>query len=89
MNVNYQLRLTAAEVRNAKCGKRADGSPVMKRYQDGNGLMLQVNPPSPRYPADSRQWVQRIVIHGKRVDFGLGGYPVVSLQEARDQAKVL
>lgn len=86
MNVNYQLRLTAAKVRSAKCGKRPDGSPVMKRYQDGNGLMLQVNPPSARYPAGSRQWVQRIAIHGKRVDFGLGGYPLVTLKEARDQA---
>ena len=49
-------------------------------YADGNGLYLRV--------ADSgaRQWVQRQVINGKRHCLGLGGYPVVSLANAREQA---
>lgn len=46
------------------------------RHQDGNGLM----------PSRSRQWIQRLVVHGKRVDVGLGGFPIVSLAEARDKA---
>lgn len=37
-------------------------------------------------PGGSKSWIQRIAIHGKRRDIGLGGYPLVSLAEARDKA---
>ena len=37
-------------------------------------------------PGGSKSWVQRITINGRRCDIGLGGFPVVSLAEARDQA---
>ena len=47
------------------------------RYPDGNGLYLRV------MPSGSRQWVQRIVIQGRRRDLGLGGYPLMPLDEAR------
>ena len=50
------------------------------KYADGNGLRLIVA------PSGARRWEQRIAIRGKRVDLGLGGYPLVSLQEAREQA---
>ena len=50
------------------------------RYGDGNGLYLRV------MPSGSRQWVQRIAIHGKRCDMGLGGFPMTSLREARQMA---
>ena len=63
-------RLTSAFVRNAKAGK----------YGDEHGLILVVK------PTGSRHWVQRIMIRGKRRDLGLGGYPLVSLAEARDRA---
>ena len=67
--------LTAKFVERAKePGKYSDGQ------RGGHGLMLWVQ------PSGSRQWVQRIVIHGKRRDIGLGGYPVVTLAEARDRA---
>ena len=55
-------------------GKYSDGQ------HGGNGLMLWIQ------RSGSRQWVQRIVIHGKRRDIGLGGYPIVSLKQARDRA---
>ena len=50
------------------------------RYHDGNGLFLNVK------PSGSKQWVQRIVIHGKRRDLGLGGFPLVTLADARKAA---
>ena len=50
------------------------------RYFDGHGLMLRV------MPAGSKQWVQRIAIHGKRREIGLGGYPLVTLAQAREAA---
>ena len=34
----------------------------------------------------SKSWIQRLTIHGKRRDIGLGGFPLVSLAEARDKA---
>lgn len=63
--------LTAAKVRNAT----APG-----KYHDGNGLFLVVN------KGGSRNWVQRVTVHGKRRDIGLGGYPAVTLAQAREDA---
>ena len=50
------------------------------RYFDGHGLMLRV------MPTGSKQWVQRIAVNGKRVELGLGGFPLVALAKAREQA---
>ena len=50
------------------------------RYGDGNGLYLAVQ------PTGARSWIQRIVIRGRRRDIGLGGFPLVSLKEARAAA---
>ena len=47
------------------------------RYCDGQGLYLDVQ------PSGSRSWVQRIAIRGRRRELGLGGFPLVSLKEAR------
>ena len=51
------------------------------RHGDGDGLYLTVA------PAGSKSWVQRIVVHGRRRDIGLGPYPTVSLARARDIAQ--
>ena len=37
-------------------------------------------------PFGARSWVQRLTVHGRERAMGLGGYPVVSLAEARDKA---
>ena len=37
-------------------------------------------------PTGSRNWIQRIIVRGRRRDLGLGGFPLVSLREAREQA---
>ena len=39
-------------------------------------------------PGGSKQWVQRVTIGGKSTDLGLGGYPLVSLREAREKSQV-
>ena len=49
-------------------------------YHDGHGLILRVT------RAGSKQWVQRLRIHGKRRELGLGGYPLVTLAMAREAA---
>ena len=50
------------------------------RYGDGGTLYLVVA------PSGSKSWVQRLTIDGRRRDLGLGGYPLVTLAEAREQA---
>ena len=47
---------------------------------DGNGLMLRIQ------TSRAKSWVQRIVIHGKRRDIGLGSADLVSLADAREAA---
>ena len=50
------------------------------KYYDQHGLILRV------LPGGGKQWIQRLVIDGKRRDLGLRTYPLVSLAEAREQA---
>lgn len=53
------------------------------RYYDGNGLILRVR------ESGSRDWALRITKDGKTSDYGLGGFPMVTLAEARDKAFLL
>ena len=46
-------------------------------YSDGNGLTLRVS------PTGNRSWVQRLTIAGAQRNMGLGGYPALSLHDAR------
>ena len=43
------------------------------KYFDGHGLFLKIN------KSGTKQWVQRIVINGKRSEIGLGSANVVGL----------
>ena len=64
--------LTAEKVR----GLRDKG-----RYGDGGGLYLYIA------PGGTKSWVLRVREDGRRTDKGLGGYPAVSLTEARKAAE--
>jgi len=48
-----------------------------------NGLGLKV------MPAGSRAWVLRTMVAGKRREYGLGGYPTVTLASARERARAM
>ena len=50
------------------------------RYSDGDGLHLFIN------KKGRKSWVHRITVGGRRRDIGLGGYPTVSLAQARMRA---
>ena len=49
-------------------------------HEDGGGLRLVVE------PSGSRRWVLRVTISGKRHNRGLGPYPLIMLDAARDSA---
>ena len=49
------------------------------RYGDGDGLFLNVT------ATGTKSWVQRVMVHGRRRDIGLGAYPAVSPAEARQR----
>ena len=66
-------RLTAKQTEYAEPGKHADGG----------GLTLVVT------KKGTRSWVVRLTIDGKQRDFGIGGYPNVSLADARLRAAQL
>jgi len=63
--------LTDTKLRNLK--------PREKAYQvaDGNGLVLEVR------PAGQKAWLYRYRLYGKQEKLSLGGYPALSLAEAR------
>lgn len=50
------------------------------RASDGNGLLLEVR------PSGAKVWICRLTTNGKRRDMGLGGYPKISLADARKAA---
>ena len=50
-------------------------------YTDGGGLLLRVQ------ESGSKSWVLRLTVDGKRRNFGLGGYPGISLASARELAE--
>ena len=66
-------RLTERKLKQIVAGNR-DGV-----YGDGNTLFL-------RKAGNAASWMQIIRMNGKRVERGLGGYPLVSLAEAREVA---
>jgi integrase len=72
------------EIRERKMGnltaKQVRDETKQGRFGDGGGLYLYVA------PTGTKSWVQRIVVDGKRVDRGLGGYPTIPLAKARKLA---
>lgn len=64
-------KLSARKVETAKAGK----------HGDGEGLQLAVS------ASGAKKWVLRFQFNGKPREMGLGGYPVVSLEEAREKAR--
>jgi len=59
--------------------------PKAKPYRlfDGAGLFLVVK------PTGAKAWMLRLQVAGKRHDVGLGGFPAVSLKEAREKAEAM
>ena len=60
-------RLSSQFVKTAPVGKHCDGAGLWLVKRDDGGA----------------QWVQRVTVHGRRREMGLGGYPALGLANAR------
>lgn len=60
-------RLSAQFLKSAPVGKHCDGAGLWLIRRDDGGA----------------QWVQRVTVHGRRREMGLGGYPALGLADAR------
>ena len=60
-------RLSSQFVKTAPAGKHCDGAGLWLVKRDDGGA----------------QWVQRVTVHGRRREMGLGGYPALGLANAR------
>jgi integrase len=69
--------LTVRAVQAAQAGDRT------RRFGDGGGLYLVVS------RSGAKSWVLRTVVKGKRCDLGLGSASLISLAEAREEARRL
>jgi integrase len=63
-------RLSAQFIKTAPVGKHCDGAGLWLVKRDDGGA----------------QWVQRVTVHGRRREMGLGGFPDISLAQARTAA---
>lgn len=70
MRVQMAAKLSALRVKKATPGT----------YDDGRGLRLVVT------PSGAKRWVLRYQIAGRRRDMGLGPWPEVTLERARERA---
>ena len=75
-------RLSKYQIERAVPGRNAHGLPCARMYTDAQTptLYLRVS------ASGAKSWIQRILIDGRRVDLGLGGWPVVTLKKARKKA---
>ncbi len=74
--------------RRVRAAHRLSAVKVMKvrtpgLYEDGAGLRLVVT------DKGSKRWALRLTINGRRVERGLGVYPDVGLEDAREQASIM
>ena len=69
--------------------KGAIGDPCVAYHTVGGvaGLLLQCRPPLDGDKIGTRSWILRITVGAKRRDIGLGGYPDVTLAQARERAR--
>lgn len=69
--------------------KSKPGDPCVAFHAVGgvSGLLLVCKPPSDGQEIGPRSWILRTKVGNKRRDIGLGGYPDVTLSQARQRAR--
>ena len=77
--------MSATEIRRLSHAVSKDGKPYNALHAVGgvSGLLLQVTPTS------AKSWIYRTRVAGQRRSIGLGGFPDVTLAQARDKARAV
>lgn len=77
--------LAPVDIRRLTCSTGKDGQPYNTLHAVGgvSGLLLQVT------PTGAKTWLLRTKVGAKRRSIGLGGFPDVSLADARKKAQLL
>ena len=83
--------LAEVSIRRLRHATGGSGKPSKAKHPVGgvSGLYLQCNPPVAGEKVGSRQWILRARVGTARHEFGLGSYPSVPTQKAREAAKAL
>jgi len=90
------VEMSAVQVRRLGYGtvKRAGGikrvgepCPVLHAVGGVSGLHLYCRPPGEGQQRGARSWILRTMVGGRRIDLGLGGFPDVTLAQAREEAR--
>ena len=83
--------LPEVAIRRLRHTVTAYGTPTKAKHPVGvvSGLCLQCMPPVDSEKIGARQWILRTRVGKKRREFGLGGYPSVPTQKAREAARAL
>ncbi|NMT62195.1 tyrosine-type recombinase/integrase [Marinobacter orientalis] len=70
-------------------GKNEVGAPCTALHAVGgvSGLYLYCRPPGENQISGARSWILRTMVGARRIDLGLGGFPEVTLAQARDKAR--
>ena len=78
-------------IRRLRHTTNGSGKPSKAKHPVGgvSGLYLQCNPPIQGEKVGSRQWILRARVGSARHEFGLGSYPNVPTQKAREAARAL
>lgn len=82
-------RLRHGTIKGSQAASRPAETPCIAYHAVGgvSGLMLQCRPPAGDAEIGARSWILRTMVAGKRRDIGLGGYPEVTLAQARENAR--
>lgn len=72
--------MAGTRVQNKLSAVRVKALKAPGKYEDGGGLRLVVS------PNGAKRWVARVSLRGRRIERGLGSFPDVSLEAAREAA---
>lgn len=72
--------MASGHVHHKLSAVRVKALKVPGKYEDGGGLRLVIG------PNGGKHWVVRVTVSGRRLERGIGAYPDISLDAARDAA---
>ena len=76
----FCVKKTGTHTLNRLSDKQIQTLKVPGTFTDGGGLHIRI------FHDGKKRWINRLTFRGRRIDIGLGAYPIVSLKKARERA---